>query len=234
MKTGEDPGATWQSRATGKVGPEMAHDGIGTRTGREARRPAAPVREKREIVAMRAPEIAVASKARHFARRHAAQEPGPILRPGQEHRPSHHLGLDLVQPEELRSHVETVGEPRRARHLEGIALARVARLDIRRNRLLIIERCEGQPPALDRCDPCAVPDGNDMRDVLARIAREGLDQPCLDPRDIETPEPADLDGGVRTRLTVEQLACGRPQADLAQRLADIDDDHARHACPNLM
>jgi hypothetical protein len=153
------------------------------------------------------------------------------LRPWHERRPRHRVGLDLVEPEELRPHVEPVGQPRRSRHFKRIALAVVARTDVGRYRLLIIERRESEPSLLDRRHARAVAHRDDAGDGLTSIARQRLDQPNPDPLDIEAPDPSRLDRNIGAGLPVEHFARGRPQADLAQRLTDIDDDYARHAFP---
>jgi hypothetical protein len=162
------------------------------------------------------------AEAGDLADRRTRQPPRPVLRPGNQRGAVERGRIARLDQSQLRSEVEPAGQRGRSCHRERIALGAIRGGNVRRQLLLVIERGNGQHAVAQRDHAGAVADRHDELDRMFAEARQRLEQPVGDALGVEPPQSVMLDRCVGPDLAVDQPPVARPQADLAQGLADVD------------
>jgi len=96
--------------------------------------------------------------------------------------------------------------------------------DLVRDRLFVIQWKEGCARVAKRDNSCAVANRNDRFDRVGGETRKGLHQPVADSGNVEPLGSVHQNRRIRPHDAIDHPARLVPQADLAQRLAEIDDN----------
>lgn len=133
---------------------------------------------------------------------------------------------------ELRAKVQPVGQSGGSGFGKVSALLTIICQYVFGQRLFVIERRESEPVSIKRNNGGPMTDRNDGLYKQACMAGEALFNKGGDAGQVESAKAIHDDRRVGLRLAVEHAPVRRPEADLAQCLADIDNDGER-VCQRL-